>query len=140
GGALRVWNSQTGVADGGQRQCRDGCTRGAEGAGATARCRAHGPSQGRMRSILRERYHMNHKISRRRQTVAVKRALRELANQLSLFTHRMAGRVGLKSLDVDCLDLISRTGPISPGGLARRAGLHPATVDRKSTRLNSSHV
>lgn len=78
---------------------------------------------------------MNHRISRRRQTVAVKRALRELANQLSLFTHRMAGRVGLKSLDVDCLDLISRTGPISPGGLARRAGLHPATVTGILDRL-----
>lgn len=73
--------------------------------------------------------------SRRRHTVAVKQALRELNNQLSLFTHRVAGRVRLKDVDLDCLDLVGRHGPLSPSAIARRAGLHPATVTGILDRL-----
>ena len=78
---------------------------------------------------------MSSKLSRRRQTVVVKGALRELANQLSLFTHRVAKRVELNDLDLDCLDLIGRHGPLSPSDIARRAGLHPATVTGILDRL-----
>ncbi|WP_216209664.1 MarR family transcriptional regulator [Amycolatopsis aidingensis] len=74
-------------------------------------------------------------LSHRRQTVAVKQALRGLNNQLSLFTHRVAGRVRLKDIDLDCLDLIGRHGPLSPSAIARRAGLHPATVTGILDRL-----
>ena len=38
-------------------------------------------------------------------------------------------------MDLDCLDLISRHGPLSPTALARRAGLHPATVTGILDRL-----
>jgi len=38
-------------------------------------------------------------------------------------------------VDLDCLDLISRHGPLSPSALARRAGLHPATITGILDRL-----
>jgi DNA-binding MarR family transcriptional regulator len=55
--------------------------------------------------------------------------------QLSLLNHRVGGRLDLKDVDLDCLDLISRHGPVSPGALARRAGLHPATMTGILDRL-----
>lgn len=55
--------------------------------------------------------------------------------QLSLLNHRVGGRLELKDVDLDCLDLISSHGPVSPGALARRAGLHPATMTGILDRL-----
>jgi DNA-binding MarR family transcriptional regulator len=72
---------------------------------------------------------------RRRLSAAIKEALRELSIQLSLLNHRVGARVELKDVDLDCLDLISRTGPLSPSALARRAGLHPATMTGIIDRL-----
>ena len=74
-------------------------------------------------------------ISKRRSTVAVKDSLRELRNQLSLLNHQIVGRLDLKDTDLDCLELIARHGPLSPSALARRAGLHPATVTGILDRL-----
>jgi len=72
---------------------------------------------------------------RRRLTTTVKDSLRELNNQLSLLSHQVGSRLELKDADLDCLDLISRHGPLSPSTLARRAGLHPATVTGILDRL-----
>ncbi|GAA0975819.1 MarR family transcriptional regulator [Acrocarpospora macrocephala] len=72
---------------------------------------------------------------RRRLTVEIKESLRELSNQLSLLNHHVGMHAGLKDVDLDCLDLISRHGPLSPSALARRAGLHPATVTGIIDRL-----
>jgi DNA-binding MarR family transcriptional regulator len=41
----------------------------------------------------------------------------------------------LKDVDLDCLDLVSRHGPLSPSAIARRAGLHPATMTGILDRL-----
>ncbi|MEQ0563247.1 MarR family transcriptional regulator [Amycolatopsis sp. NEAU-NG30] len=71
----------------------------------------------------------------RRSTVAVKEALRELRNQLSLLNHQVGAHLALKDVDLDCLELIARHGPLSPSALARRAGLHPATVTGILDRL-----
>ena len=65
---------------------------------------------------------------RRRLSTAVKESLRELSIQLSLLNHHVGARVDLKDADLDCLDFINRHGPLSPSALARRAGLHPATM------------
>jgi DNA-binding MarR family transcriptional regulator len=72
---------------------------------------------------------------RRRTTTAIKESLRELANQLSLLNHQVGTRLELKDVDLDCLDLIDRYGPLTPSALARRAGLHPATMTGILDRL-----
>jgi DNA-binding MarR family transcriptional regulator len=72
---------------------------------------------------------------RRRSATAIKDALRELSNQLSLLNHHVGARVELKDVDLDCLDLIARHGPLSPSAIARRTGLHPATMTGILDRL-----
>src|SRR4051812_6497106 len=73
--------------------------------------------------------------SRRRSTTAIKDSLRALSTQLSLLNHRVGAQLELKDADFDCLDLINRHGPLSPSALARRAGLHPATMTGILDRL-----
>jgi DNA-binding MarR family transcriptional regulator len=72
---------------------------------------------------------------RRRATAAIRESLRELRIQLSLLNHHVGAHVDLKDVDLDCLDLIDRHGPLSPSALARRAGLHPATMTGILDRL-----
>jgi DNA-binding MarR family transcriptional regulator len=72
---------------------------------------------------------------RRRLTTAIKESLRELSNQLSLLNHHVGAHVELKDVDLDCLELINRHGPLNPSALARRAGLHPATMTGILDRL-----
>lgn len=75
---------------------------------------------------------------RRQLTTQIKGSLRDLRNQLSLLNRQVAIQLDLKDIDMDCLDLISRQGPLSPSTLARRAGLHPATVTGILARLESA--
>jgi len=72
---------------------------------------------------------------RRRLNREIKEALRDLSIQLALLNHRIGGHIELKGTDLECLDLISRHGPVSPSALARRAGLHPATMTGILDRL-----
>jgi DNA-binding MarR family transcriptional regulator len=72
---------------------------------------------------------------RRRLSNAIKESLRELSVQLSLLNHRVGAQLDLRDVDLDCLDLIARHGPLSPSALARRAGLHPATMTGIIDRL-----
>ncbi|MFC4117076.1 MarR family winged helix-turn-helix transcriptional regulator [Nonomuraea zeae] len=72
---------------------------------------------------------------RRRLTNAVKEELRDLNIQLSQLNRRVGASVNLKDVDWDCLDLINRTGPLTPSALAAEAGLHPATLTGILDRL-----
>jgi DNA-binding MarR family transcriptional regulator len=72
---------------------------------------------------------------RRRLTASIKQSLRALSIQLSLLNHQVGAHVGLNDVDLDCLDLIARHGPLSPGALAQRAALHPATMTGILDRL-----
>jgi DNA-binding MarR family transcriptional regulator len=72
---------------------------------------------------------------RRRLTTQIKESLRELRGQLALLNHQVGAHLELKDVDLDCLDLISRHGPLNPSALARRAGLHPATMTGILDRL-----
>jgi DNA-binding MarR family transcriptional regulator len=72
---------------------------------------------------------------RRRLTASIKQSLRELSIQLSLLNHQVGARAGLNDVDLDCLDLIARQGPLGPSALAQRAALHPATVTGILDRL-----
>jgi DNA-binding MarR family transcriptional regulator len=92
---------------------------------------------------IREAYYMTSRVTRsgdearrrRRSVTAIKDSMRELSVQLSLLSHQVGGRLELKDVDLGCLDLISRHGPLSPSALARMAGLHPATVTGILDRL-----
>ncbi|MFD0362219.1 MarR family winged helix-turn-helix transcriptional regulator [Nocardia sp. GCM10030253] len=65
----------------------------------------------------------------------VKESLRDLNTQLSLLNRQFGAKVELKDADWNCLDLINRHGPLSPGALAKLAGLHPATMTGVLDRL-----
>jgi len=75
------------------------------------------------------------RVTRRRRTTEIKDSLRDLRNQLSMLNRQVAGHLDLKEVDLDCLDLIARHGPLSPSTVARRAGLHPATMTGILDRL-----
>jgi DNA-binding MarR family transcriptional regulator len=72
---------------------------------------------------------------RRRLNAAVREALRDMSVQLSLLNQQVGGRLELKGSDLECCELINRYGPLSPSELARRAGLHPATMTGVLDRL-----
>jgi len=71
----------------------------------------------------------------RRLRMALKESMRELSVQLSLLNAQVSNRLELRETDVNCLDVITRHGPISPSALARRTGLHPATMTGILDRL-----
>ena len=73
--------------------------------------------------------------ARRRLITTIKESLRAMSTQLSLLNHQVGARVELKDVDLNCLDLLARHGPLSPTALARRAGLHPATMTGILDRL-----
>jgi DNA-binding MarR family transcriptional regulator len=72
---------------------------------------------------------------RQQSTAEIRNALRELRIQLSLLNYRVGSQVDLRDVDLDCFDMIDAYGPLSPSALARRAGLHPATMTGILDRL-----
>lgn len=78
------------------------------------------------------------KRERRRSTVAIKESLRELSVRLSLVNQQVSGRLAMRPVDLDCLDLIGRHGPLSPTALARLSGLHAATLTGILDRLEKA--
>lgn len=72
---------------------------------------------------------------RRRLTVDIRESMRELGIRLAFLNRQVSDRLAIKDIDLGCLDVISRIGPLSPSALARSAGLHPATVTGILDRL-----
>jgi DNA-binding MarR family transcriptional regulator len=72
---------------------------------------------------------------RRRLTNHIKEHVRDLHAQLTLLNHQIGAHLDLRDADLECLDLVSRHGPMGPTALARRAGLHPATLTGVLDRL-----
>lgn len=78
---------------------------------------------------------LNSNRRRRGLTVSIKQSLRELRTGLLVFNQAVVEKLGLRSVDLDCLDLINALGPVGPSELARRTHLHPATVTGILDRL-----
>lgn len=74
----------------------------------------------------------------RRLARAVVEQMRDTSIQLTLLNHQVSGHAELRPIDLECLDLITRLGPISPSALAHRAGLHRATMTGVLDRLERS--
>jgi len=73
--------------------------------------------------------------SRQRSVAAIRDSLRDLRIQLALLNYRVGSQVELKDAELDCLDMLDVYGPLSPSELARRAGMHPATMTGVLDRL-----
>jgi DNA-binding MarR family transcriptional regulator len=73
--------------------------------------------------------------ARRRRIAEAKQSLRELRIELAILNHRVGSRSEVKDSDFDCLDVITRHGPITPTSLARRIGVHLATMTGILDRL-----
>jgi DNA-binding MarR family transcriptional regulator len=75
--------------------------------------------------------------ARQRQRTAseIRDSLRELRIQLALLNYRVGSQAELKDVELDCIDILDAYGPLSPSALARRAGLHPATMTGVLDRL-----
>ena len=72
---------------------------------------------------------------RRHRVLLLKRALREVNNQISLLSHRVSARAAVKDVDLDTLDYLSQHGALTATALARGIGLHPATMTGVLDRL-----
>lgn len=68
----------------------------------------------------------------------LRNALRALRIELSIGTRRVAAATGLKDSDLDVLDVLARHGAQSPTTLARRMGIHPATMTGVLSRLEKA--
>ncbi|MGW4773132.1 MarR family transcriptional regulator [Nocardia sp. NPDC004278] len=80
-------------------------------------------------------YGRRNKAEARRHRQSAKASLRDLNIQLSLLNRQFGTKTALEDADWNCLDLINRHGPLSPGALARLAGMHPATMTGVLDRL-----
>jgi DNA-binding MarR family transcriptional regulator len=67
--------------------------------------------------------------------LAVSLALRETVAELSRLNHVVGEQVDLNAIDLACLDLLARHGPMGPGALAEQAHVHPATMTGVVDRL-----
>ena len=63
------------------------------------------------------------------------RSLQDLRIELGILTDRIALSAGLRPSDLAVLDVVAHDGPVSPGHLARRTGVHPATLTGVLARL-----
>ncbi|MFW6600041.1 MarR family transcriptional regulator [Propionibacteriaceae bacterium Y2011] len=67
--------------------------------------------------------------------VEIKATLRDVRTQLALLNRNVSSHLALREIDLDCLDVIGRHGPLTPRSLAVRVGLHPATLTGILDRL-----
>ena len=72
---------------------------------------------------------------RQHSIAAIRDGLRQLRIQLALLNYRVGSQAELKDIELDCIDILDAYGPLSPSALARRAGLHPATMTGVLDRL-----
>jgi DNA-binding MarR family transcriptional regulator len=72
---------------------------------------------------------------RRALATGVRDRLRSVRGELAALNHLVGSRLKVRDSDLDCLDLLARLGPVGPSELARRSGVHPATMTGILDRL-----
>src|SRR3974377_1684140 len=78
---------------------------------------------------------MSTKTRRRRELeAALNAAMRDVSGQGVLYSQAVAGRLGMNSTDLECLDHISR-GPLTAGRLAELTGLTTGAITGVIDRL-----
>ena len=70
-----------------------------------------------------------------RQPDALDRELQRVGTWTVLFKQALAERLGINASDLECLDLLAETGPVTAGGLAEHTGLTTAAVTGIIDRL-----
>ena len=65
-------------------------------------------------------------------------ALRGLNREAVLYSDAVAGRLGMPSTDVECLEVLITSGPTTAGGLAEVTGLSTGAVTRMIDRLEQA--
>lgn len=68
----------------------------------------------------------------------LRNALLDLRIEMAVANRRIAAITGLRESDLDTLDVLARHGPQSPTILARRMGIHPATMTGVLARLEKT--
>jgi DNA-binding MarR family transcriptional regulator len=63
--------------------------------------------------------------------------LRDLDGELDLMDQTIADALGLNRTDAQCMDIITRAGPVTPGALAQRIGLTAGAVTTVLDRLEA---
>jgi DNA-binding MarR family transcriptional regulator len=76
--------------------------------------------------------------SRQQLVQSVISGLRNLDGELDLMDQALADALGLNRTDAQCMDIITRAGPVTPGALAQRIGLTPGAVTTILDRLEAS--
>lgn len=73
----------------------------------------------------------------RRRAGGALNAVRDMRIAFSVMNRRIGAEVGLRDIDFDCFEVIRRDGPIGPSELARRVGVHLATMTGVLNRLEA---
>jgi DNA-binding MarR family transcriptional regulator len=78
---------------------------------------------------------MSNRNSKKRLIEQALQELRVLDGELDLMDQAIADRLGMNRTDAQCMDIISRLGPISAGELAERVGLTAGAITAVLDRL-----
>jgi DNA-binding MarR family transcriptional regulator len=82
---------------------------------------------------------MSNRNSKERLIEQTLQEIRALDGELDLMDQAIADRLGMNRTDAQCMDLISRLGPMTAGELAERVGLTPGAITAVLDRLEGGH-
>jgi DNA-binding MarR family transcriptional regulator len=82
---------------------------------------------------------MSNRNSKERLIEQALQELRALDGELDLMDQAIADRLGMNRTDAQCMDIISRLGPMTAGELADRVGLTPGAITAVLDRLERGH-
>lgn len=82
---------------------------------------------------------MSNRNSKQRRIEQTLQEIRALDGELDLMDQAIADRLGMNRTDAQCMDLVSRLGPMTAGELAERVGLTRGAITAVLDRLERGH-